>query len=300
MSAAIEGHDLKRYYEVKGEGFFAQPSILKAVDGASFSLESGKTLAIVGESGCGKSVTVQALMGLVPMPPGRIVSGSARLLGQDLIGLSQAELNEVRGADMGMIFQDPMTFLNPVIKIGTQISEVYVTHEGSDKKLAEKMTIEALEAVGMPSPEKVYDYYPHQMSGGMQQRALIAMAIASKPDLIIAPNFVALQHIMFNLYARKMGVPMIGFTDSKIRGINLFINSYKEDRGLFFERLKELENGADSKNFKKAELYSINGTLLLKSTEKEINLGNFKPELYYLKIFDSQDNFTIKKLSIIK
>ncbi len=159
---------------------------VQAVRGVSYQVFEGETLAIVGESGCGKSVTVQALMGLVPMPPGRIVSGSAKLLGRDLIGLSQAQLNDVRGADMGMIFQDPMTSLNPTMKIGSQIAETLVVHRGMSDADAQREAVRLLERTRIPEAAQRARQYPFEFSGGMLQRVMIAISLACKPKLLIA------------------------------------------------------------------------------------------------------------------
>jgi oligopeptide/dipeptide ABC transporter ATP-binding protein len=165
--------------------FFTRKGVIRAVDGVDFSINREEVLGLVGESGCGKSTVALSVMKLIS-PPGRIVSGDIFLKGQDLVSCSEKEMRTIRGEKITMVFQDPMTFLNPVIKVGTQISEVFLIHEDIEKEEAKEKTIKALQNVGIPSPEKVYDYYPYQMSGGMQQRALIAMATGSKPDLIIA------------------------------------------------------------------------------------------------------------------
>jgi oligopeptide/dipeptide ABC transporter ATP-binding protein len=159
---------------------------VRAVRGVSYDVSAGETLAVVGESGCGKSVTVQALMGLIPMPPGRIVSGSARLLGEELIGLSQRELNRVRGANMGMIFQDPMTSLNPTMRIGEQIAETLVVHRGLSNKDALKEAVSLLERTRIPEAAQRARQYPFEFSGGMLQRVMIAISLACKPRLLIA------------------------------------------------------------------------------------------------------------------
>jgi oligopeptide/dipeptide ABC transporter ATP-binding protein len=159
---------------------------VQAVRGVSYDVHAGETLAVVGESGSGKSVTVQALMGLIPMPPGRIVSGSAKLLGQELIGLTQTELNRVRGANMGMIFQDPMTSLNPTMRIGEQIAETLVVHRGLSNKDALKEAVRLLERTRIPEAAQRVRQYPFEFSGGMLQRVMIAMSLACKPRLLIA------------------------------------------------------------------------------------------------------------------
>ena len=159
---------------------------VRAVRGVSYDVHAGETLAVVGESGCGKSVTVQAVMGLIPMPPGRIVSGSAKLLGQQLIGLTQTELNRVRGANMAMIFQDPMTSLNPTMRIGDQIAETLIVHRGMPAAAALKEAVRLLERTRIPEARQRVRQYPFEFSGGMLQRVMIAMSLACTPKLLIA------------------------------------------------------------------------------------------------------------------
>jgi peptide/nickel transport system ATP-binding protein len=158
----------------------------RAVDGISFTLAAGRTLGIVGESGCGKSVTALSIMGLVPNPPGRIAGGAVRFEGTDLVGLRAAELRELRGNTMSMIFQEPMTSLNPAFTIGDQIMEVILRHRAVTPRIARKRAIEMLRRVRIPAPEQRFDDYPHKMSGGMRQRVMIAMALACDPKLLIA------------------------------------------------------------------------------------------------------------------
>jgi oligopeptide/dipeptide ABC transporter ATP-binding protein len=165
--------------------FWTSRGTIHAVNGVSFEIAPGETLGIVGESGCGKSVTSLALLGILPRA-GRVVAGSATFDGRDLIGLSDRELRGIRGKDIGMIFQDPMTSLNPVLTIGRQIREPLETHLGMDRGAAEARTAELLDRVGIPSPKARLKDYPHQFSGGMRQRAMIAMALACKPRLLIA------------------------------------------------------------------------------------------------------------------
>jgi oligopeptide/dipeptide ABC transporter ATP-binding protein len=160
--------------------------VVRAVRGVSYDVFAGETLAVVGESGCGKSVTVQALMGLIPMPPGRIVSGSARLLGNELVGLDQSQLNRVRGADMGMIFQDPMTSLNPTMRIGEQIAETLVVHRGISRDAALAEAVRLLERTRIPEAAQRARQYPFEFSGGMLQRVMISMSLACTPKLLIA------------------------------------------------------------------------------------------------------------------
>jgi oligopeptide transport system ATP-binding protein len=157
-----------------------------AVNGVSFNLAEGETLGVVGESGCGKSVTMLSILQLIPRPPGRIVNGSARFHGDDLLSLSADEIRAVRGAQIAMIFQDPMTSLNPVLTIGKQVSEPLSLHLGMTKKDAEERVVELLRLVGIPEAEKRLTQYPHQFSGGMRQRVMIAMALACNPQILIA------------------------------------------------------------------------------------------------------------------
>jgi len=166
--------------------FHTDDGVVRAVDGVSFEVAAGETLSIVGESGSGKSVSSLALMGLVPQPPGKIVSGRALFGGRDLLQLSQAELSEIRGDRIAMIFQDPMTALNPFMTVADQLCEVTMLHRGHTKKQALDHAVGLLEQVGIPSAGSRIFNYPHQFSGGMRQRVMIAMALSCKPDLLIA------------------------------------------------------------------------------------------------------------------
>jgi oligopeptide/dipeptide ABC transporter ATP-binding protein len=166
--------------------FFTDRGIAQAVDDVSFHLDPGRTLAIVGESGCGKSVTALSVMGLIPRPPGRIVDGQILFDGRDLVGLPESKMRRIRGNQISMIFQEPMTSLNPVFRVGDQITEVLQLHQNLDRKAALHKTVDLLQQVGIPSPESRVGDYPHQMSGGMRQRVMIAMALACDPRLIIA------------------------------------------------------------------------------------------------------------------
>jgi oligopeptide/dipeptide ABC transporter ATP-binding protein len=159
---------------------------VQALDGVNLEVAQGQTLGLVGESGCGKSVTALSVMRLLPKPMGKILGGSISFEGKDLLKLSPEEMRGVRGNEVGMIFQEPMNALNPVTKIGAQLSEVYLLHQNLPKKEAWKKSIEMLDRVGIPSPETRVFEYPHQLSGGMRQRVVIAMALACKPKLIIA------------------------------------------------------------------------------------------------------------------
>lgn len=171
--------DLKTY-------FYTDDGVIPAVDGISFDLDKGGTIGIVGESGCGKSVTSLSVMGLIPQPPGKIVGGEIFFEGSNLLEMSESELRHIRGNDISMIFQEPMTSLNPVFTVGNQIAEAIILHQGLDKAAAREKSIDMLRLVGIPSPEKRVDDYPHQMSGGMRQRVMIAMALSCNPKLLIA------------------------------------------------------------------------------------------------------------------
>jgi len=166
--------------------FFTNSGLFKAVDDVSFSVRRGETLAIVGESGCGKSVTALSIMRLVPDPPGRVVGGSVALEGTDLLGLDEAQMRAIRGNRISMIFQEPMTSLNPVIRIGDQITEAVRLHRKLSAREAWKTAVDMLRLVRIPEPEQRAREYPHQLSGGMRQRAMIAMALACRPALLIA------------------------------------------------------------------------------------------------------------------
>jgi oligopeptide/dipeptide ABC transporter ATP-binding protein len=167
--------------------FVTDDGIVQAVNGITYDVYPGETLGIVGESGSGKSVSTMTLLGLIPQPPGRVRSGEAIFKGRDLIKLPKKELRKIRGGDMAMIFQDPMTSLNPVLKIGYQLGEAIKAHNpGVKEKQAHERAVELLEIVGVPLAEQRVDQYPHEFSGGMRQRAMIAMAIANQPSLLIA------------------------------------------------------------------------------------------------------------------
>ena len=167
--------------------FGTEDGVVKAVTGVNYDLFPGEILGVIGESGAGKSVSVMTMLDLIPKPPGRVVSGEAIFKGRDLLTMSKSELRDVRGGDIAMIFQDPMTSLNPVLKVGTQIAEAVLAHnpKASDDD-ARNRAIELLQLVGVPNAEQRVDQYPHEFSGGMRQRAMIAMAIANSPSVLIA------------------------------------------------------------------------------------------------------------------
>jgi peptide/nickel transport system ATP-binding protein len=178
----------KPVLEVKqlSTSFFTDDGIIPAVDNVSFQIHQGEILGVVGESGCGKSVTSLSIMGLVPNPPGKIVGGEILLNGMDLTKLSDKKLRQIRGNDVAMIFQEPMTSLNPVFTIGNQLVEAIRLHQKMDKKQSRKRAIEIMKLVGLPRAEELINEYPHQLSGGMRQRVMIAMAMVCEPKLLIA------------------------------------------------------------------------------------------------------------------
>jgi oligopeptide/dipeptide ABC transporter ATP-binding protein len=179
MNRILEVKELRTHFETRY-------GTVKAVDGVSVSVNRGETLGIVGESGCGKTVLALSIMRLIPIPPGRIVSGSINFNGTDLLRLDNDEMRKLRGREISMIFQEPMNSLNPVLRIGDQITEVIRLHQGLSKKDALDKALEMLQLVGMPSAGERLKNYPHQMSGGMRQRVMIAMALSCNPRLMLA------------------------------------------------------------------------------------------------------------------
>ncbi len=200
--------------------FHTRAGVVRAVDDVSFSLEAGQTVGIVGESGCGKSVTCYSLLGLIPMPPGRIEGGSAMLDGLDLLAASESQLRRIRGKRVSMIFQDPMTSLNPYLRVSTQLIEPLRLHLGMDRRAAHARAVEALAETGIPEPERRIRMYPHEFSGGMRQRVMIAMALITNPDILIADEpttalDVTIQKQILDLIKerqRRLGVAVLFIT----------------------------------------------------------------------------------------
>lgn len=175
----LQVKNLKTQFKIKG-------GVFNAVDGVDFNVDQGEVVALVGESGCGKSVTSLSILGLVPNPPGKVTEGEILFLGEDLLKKTRREMQDIRGNQISMIFQEPMTSLNPVFTIGKQITETLIRHKKATKEESVKKAIEMLDMVGIPSPEQRIKNYPHQLSGGMRQRVMIAMALSCSPKLLIA------------------------------------------------------------------------------------------------------------------
>lgn len=200
--------------------FFTSAGVVKAVDGVSYTVDEGETVAVVGESGCGKSVTAMSILRLIPWPPGKIVGGSIKFDGQDLLQLTEEEMRNIRGRDIGMIFQEPMTSLNPVLTIGLQLTETLMAHTDITSKKANERAVELLGMVGISEPERRLVQYPHHLSGGMRQRVVIAMALSCDPKLIIADEpttalDVTIQAQILELMkdlTKRLGVAMIVIT----------------------------------------------------------------------------------------
>ncbi len=205
--------DLKVYFDT-------DLGVAKAVDGVSYQVRRGETVCLVGESGCGKTVSALSILGLLPQPPARIAGGEVLFKGRNLLELGEEDLQRVRGREISMVFQEPMTSLNPVFTVGHQIEEVITTHEGASHKEAEKRILKLLHDVGIPSPEERIHDYPHNLSGGQRQRVMIAMALACGPDLIIADEpttalDVTIQAQILNLFRElqeKKGMAILQIT----------------------------------------------------------------------------------------
>jgi oligopeptide/dipeptide ABC transporter ATP-binding protein len=200
--------------------FFTSAGVVRAVDGVTYTVDEGETVALVGESGCGKSVSALSILRLIPWPPGKIVDGHIKFNGIDLATLSEEEIRQVRGRKIGIVFQEPMTSLNPVLSINEQLSETLITHFGISKAEARKKALGLLEMVGISDPERRLDQYPHHLSGGMRQRVMIAMALSCEPKLIIADEpttalDVTIQAQILELMkelTKRLGVSMIIIT----------------------------------------------------------------------------------------
>ena len=203
---------------------FTNRGVVRAVDGISFTLEAGRSLGIVGESGCGKTMTALSLMRLIPAPPAEIVSGSIRFDGEDVVTMDPERLRALRGNQIAMIYQDPMTSLNPVFTVGEQIAEAVRLHRGDGRNAALLRAVEMLKLVGIPDPTRVSEAYPHQLSGGMRQRAVIAMALACDPKLLIADEpttalDVTIQAQILELLRRLFADPQHPYTRGLLRSV---------------------------------------------------------------------------------
>jgi len=226
--------------------FFTPEGVVKAVDGVSYDVKEGETMALVGESGCGKSVSALSIMRLIPRPPGRIVSGKISFQGVDLSTLSDEEIRKIRGKEIAMIFQEPMTSLNPVLTIGRQLTETLEVHLNMNRDDGARRAAEVLKLVGIPDPERRLTQYPHQFSGGMRQRVMIAMALTCNPKLILADEpttalDVTIQAQILELLkdlSRRLGVAMIIITH------NLGVVARYADRVNVMYAGKVIESGA--------------------------------------------------------
>ena len=200
--------------------FFTSGGVVRAVDDVSYDVEEGETLAVVGESGCGKSVSAMSILRLIPWPPGKVIGGTIHFMGEDLLTVSEDEIRTIRGRKISMVFQEPMTSLNPVLSIGLQLTETMQHHLGLSLEAAKKRAVELLTKVGIADPERRLDQYPHHLSGGMRQRVMIALALSCEPKLIIADEpttalDVTIQAQILELMkelTRELGVALIVIT----------------------------------------------------------------------------------------
>ncbi len=225
--------------------FYTTDGVVKAVNGVSYTVNEGETLGVVGESGCGKSVHARAIMRLIPMPPGKIEKGEVLFDGRDILKLPETEMYQMRGQEIAMVFQDPMTFLNPVLTVGFQIAEAIILHQNLDKKEAYEKAGELLSIVGIPEARQRLNDYPHQFSGGMRQRAMIAMALSCNPRLLIADEpttalDVTIQAQIIDLVKRlqdQFGMAVmwithdLGVAASLVKTINVMYAGYLVERG---------------------------------------------------------------------
>jgi len=235
----LEVNDLRTY-------FYTPEGVVKAVDGVSYDVKEGETMALVGESGCGKTVSALSIMRLIPIPPGKIVSGQISFNGKDLSTLNDEEMRKVRGKEIAMVFQEPMTSLNPVLTIGRQLTETLEVHLNMNRDDGERRAVEVLKLVGIPDSERRLSQYPHQFSGGMRQRVMIAMALTCNPKLILADEpttalDVTIQAQILELLkelSRRLGVAMIIITH------NLGVVARYADRVNVMYAGKVIESGA--------------------------------------------------------
>ena len=258
--AALEVNGLKTY-------FFTREGVVRAVEDVSFSVARGETLAIVGESGCGKSMTALSIMRLIPDPPGRIVGGEIKLDGQDLMDLSEAEMRGIRGNDISMIFQEPMTSLNPVMRIGKQISEALILHQDMSKAQAMDRSIEMLKLVRIPEPERRVKEFPHQLSGGMRQRVMIAMALACKPKVLIADEPTTALDVTIQAQILDLIVNLKDGTNTVQLGP--ILQSGKES--VLIDSLSFVATEAQEKTYYKIELHEQNKCLTIDEWNDFVN-----------------------------
>lgn len=268
--------------EVKGlrTHFYTHDGLVPAVDGVSFKIRKGETLCVVGESGSGKSVTAMSILKLVPTPPGKYVSGEVFFKGENLLKKSNEEMRTIRGNDIAMIFQEPMTSLNPVFTVGNQICETVMLHQGLNKSEAMEVAIEMLKKVGIPSPEKRVREYPHQLSGGMRQRVMIAMALSCNPTLLIADEPTTALDVTIQAQILDLMRKMKEETGSSIMFIthDLGVVAEMADRVVVMYAGKIVEEGSAAEIFNDAKHPYTTG--LLKSIPRL--KGKRKEDLYVI------------------